>query len=122
MNVVKKMITSILIVCMFLRLPESKAMASEVADNFISEVINVEHPIINSNRIDCTGLYTIFSPCYTAQIKTANSNVDGGVDKYDRHAYDQSLLNGEDRTLPWQSEYSASEPPSAVFLIPVIYF
>lgn len=122
MDVVKKMIASIIVVCMFLRIPESEAMASEAADNFISEVINVEHPLNDSNRIDCTGLYTIFSPCYTAQIKTTNINVDGSVDKYDRHAYDQSLLNGEDRTLPWQSEYSESEPPSSVFLIPVIYF
>lgn len=125
MNAVKKIIITLLIVCMFIRIPESEAKASESDDNFITATINAILPLTDSadlNQSDCTGLYTIFSPCYAAQIKTTTIHLDSTIDSYDTRSYEQSLLNGEDQTLPWQNEYTESEPPAVGFLIPVIQF
>lgn len=119
MNVIKKLTVSILIVCMFLRLPQGEAMASETVDNFIAAAMDLDDLSIDSNQADCNGFYTIFSPCHTAQMNTSDSNVGGIVTIYDTLSYDQLLMYDENRTLPWNHE---SEPPSGGFLIPVLHF
>lgn len=119
MRTIKKLTASILIICMFLRLPESKAMASEAADGFITAATSIEYPINDSRQADCTGIYSIFSPCYTLQINTTDINGDGSLDRYDTDSMDQALFNDEDRILPWEDEL---EQPQVGFLIPILHF
>lgn len=119
MSTVKKFIASIIIICMFLRLPDSDAKASDIADNFISTAINSNYPLTDSEHADCTGLYTIFSPCNTVHINITDLNGDGTLDIYDTVSHDQSLLDDEYQTLPWQNN---SEPPQVGFLIPILHF
>ncbi|MGI9538371.1 MAG: hypothetical protein ACR2PB_14970 [Desulfocapsaceae bacterium] len=119
MSTIKKLTATILIICMFLRLPESEAKASEAADDFITAATNVGYPINISTRSDCTGIYSLFSPCYTLQITTMDNYGDGSLDIYDTDSRDHALLNDEDRVLPWDDEL---EQPQVGFLIPILHF
>lgn len=119
MSTIKKLTASILIICMFLRLPESEAKASEAADDFITAATSVGYPINISTQSDCTGIYSIFSPCYTLQINTIDINGDGSLDMYDTDSMDHTLFNEEDRILPWDDD---SEQPPVGFLIPILHF
>ena len=119
MSTIKKLTASILIICMFLRLPESEAKASETADDFITAATSVGYPINISTQSDCTGIYSIFSPCYTLQINTIDIHGDGSLDMYDTDSMDRALFNDEDRILPWDDE---SEQPPVGFLIPILHF
>lgn len=119
MNTIKKLTASILIICMFVRLPESKAMASETVDDFITTATSIDYPINDSKQTDCTGIYSIFSPCYTIQINTIDINGDGSLERYDTDSMDQTLFNDEDRILPWEEEPEQSQ---IGFLIPILHF
>lgn len=119
MNTIKKLTASLLIFCMFLRLPQSEAMASEAADNFIAVAMDLNDPPTYSVQADCTKVHTIFSPCNTVHMKATDINGDGSLDMFSTRSKDQSLFNDIDQILPWDN---GSEPPQLGFLIPVLHF
>jgi len=119
MSTIKKLTASVFIICMFLHLPEPEARASESADDFVNAATSVDYQINDSEQADCTGIYSIFSPCYKLEISTIDMNGNTYLDKYDPNSIDQALFNDEDQILPWENE---SEDPQVGFLIPIIHF
>lgn len=119
MNTTKKLIATLLIMCMVIRLPESEAKASEAADQFISADINSEYMLADPDHTTCTGIYTIISPCYTFQITFSDTTGNGTLDIYDTHSSYNQIFDDEYETLPWKN---VSEPPQIGVLIPVLHF
>lgn len=73
MTTKKKLTASILIISLFMCLPEPEAKAAGDADDSIFAATIFDFPINDSRQADCTGLYSIFSPCYTLQINTISN-------------------------------------------------
>lgn len=119
MSRVTKLITSLIIICIVSHLPESEAKASDIADNFISAAIHSNDALTDSEDAECTGLYTIFSPCNTFHLNSSDLHGDGTLDKCDMSPRDQSLLDDPYQTLTWKKD---SELPQVGFLIPILHF
>ena len=121
MNATKKMIACLLIVCMFLRLPKAEAVADDAVDGFVATTIGFDHQLKeNSEQPDCSGIYTILSPCSKKKLSIPRT---GGVDSTDLYeappADYQSLMDDENDILPWND---VSEPPQTGVLIPILHF
>ncbi|MFW2365877.1 MAG: hypothetical protein ACN4GW_05640 [Desulforhopalus sp.] len=63
MNATKKMIGCLLLICMFLRLPKAEAVAEDKVDDFVAATIGIDYQLRDSEQTDCSGIYTILSPC-----------------------------------------------------------
>jgi len=63
MNATKKMIVSLLIVCIFLRLPKAETVAEDKVDDFVATTIDIDYQLRGSEQTDCGGICTILSTC-----------------------------------------------------------
>jgi len=119
MGTIKKLIATLLVVCMFLRLPESKAMAAKAGEDSRTATASIEYSINDSKQANCTEIYSIFSNFYTFKINIVDSNGDSSLGMYGTDSGDHTLFNDEDRVLPWEHE---PEQPQAGFMIPILHF
>ena len=119
MNIIKKLTAGILILCMFLRLPQDEAVAAETEEYAISSVMNGGPFPQASAREDCTGVYTIFSPCYTDQVLFTDGAGSRSVSQFESSPNDQHLSFDDSKLLPWDD---VSEPPTSGSLIPILHF
>ena len=72
MKTMKKLIASLLILCIFLRLPETEAVAAEREENAITAVLESNYLPITWNKPERTGVYTILSACLATKINSTD--------------------------------------------------
>ena len=119
MKTTKKLIASLLILCIFLRLPETEAVAAEREVSEISAVVESKYLPITWNEHDCTGVYTILSACHTTKINSTDGIPGHRLGLLDSPSIDYPRELYDDELLPWNN---VSEPPLGGVLIPILHF
>ena len=119
MKVTKKLIACLLVICMFLRLPKAEAIAAEAADVLIKTTISLDNKLGDSKRSDCSGIYTILSPCSKHKLVFHSFDSDGAVSLDQNLAYEPQNTLDSDDVLPWDN---LSEPPQVGVMIPILHF
>ena len=119
MKTMKKLIASVLILCIFLRLPETEAVAAEREDKAITAVLESNDLPIKWNKPDCTGVYTILSACRATKIISTEGVGHHQFGLVESSSIDYPHQFDDDEVLPWNN---VSEPPMGGVLIPIIHF
>ncbi|NNK13957.1 MAG: hypothetical protein HKP52_06945 [Desulfofustis sp.] len=119
MKVTKKLIACLLVICMFLRLPKAEAIAADAVDDFITTTISLDYQRGDFKQSDCSGIYTILSPCYKDTLVFYDIDRDGAVELDEDHAYEQQHSLDDNDMLPWND---VSEPPQVGVMMPILHF